>query len=115
MDKLFVYGTLKPGFSNNFILTDIGGHFFKATLWGFQFDKKWEKETGYPGLIKTKSTDKVEGFVFVSKNLSKYWDALDIFETKAYQRIETPIELEDNSKTIAFVYIINSEFDLSNF
>ena len=66
MDKLFVYGTLKPGFSNHYILKEIGGDFIEASLFGFRYDEIWEKQTGYPGVIESKSASRVDGFLFTS-------------------------------------------------
>lgn len=114
-NALFVYGTLQPGQSNEHVLKNLNGKFEKATLSGFTFDRIWEQQSGYPGLIKAKPTNKVSGFLFTAVNLSKHWHILDSFETEMYQRIETSVTLEDNSKALAFVYIINSEFALSNF
>ncbi len=115
MDKLFVYGTLKPGCSNHNILKNIGGDCIKATLFGFELDNDWEKQTGYPGLIKSDAKSKVEGFLFVSENLNKNWDVLDSFETEAYSRKIVPITLNDNKKVNGFVYIVNINFDIHNF
>jgi gamma-glutamylcyclotransferase (GGCT)/AIG2-like uncharacterized protein YtfP len=113
--NLFVYGTLKPECSNNYILQDIGGDFYKAILHGFQFDKKWEKETGYPGLIESDNSVKVEGYVFVSENLKNNWKIIDDFETAAYLRKRVSVNLDNNKKVTAFVYIINTNFDIKNF
>lgn len=115
MDTLFVYGTLKPGFANHYILKNIGGAFFKATLYGFQFDRNWEKETGYPGLVESNKDSKVDGFLFVSKNLTQNLKVLDDFETEAYIRKIASITLKDGKKTEAFVYLINPNFDIKNF
>lgn len=114
MDKLFVYGTLKPGFPNHYILKNIGGSFIKATLFGFEYDKNWEKQTGYPGIITSEPTKKIDGFVFVSKNLKYNWKVLDDFETKAYTRKQVSISLH-NKKEEVFVYTINIDFDLNQF
>lgn len=115
MDKLFVYGTLKPNCFNHHILQKIGGDFFEATLYGFQLDKSWEKQTGYPGVIKSNTNAKVEGFLFTSKNLYRSWEVLDNFETDAYYRKMVPITLKNNRKVYAFVYVINLDFDINNF
>ncbi|WP_439131974.1 gamma-glutamylcyclotransferase family protein [Polaribacter sp.] len=115
MDKLFVYGTLKPGCSNHHILQNIGGDCIKATLFGFEFDKDWEKQTGYPGLIKSNFDAKVEGFLFVSENLKRNWEVLDGFETEAYTRKIVPITIKNNQKVNGFVYVINTNFDINNF
>lgn len=115
MDKLFVYGTLKPKFSNHYILEEIGGKCIEVTLFGYQFDKQWEKQTGYPGLIESDLNSKVDGFVFISDNLCNNLGVLDAFETDAYSRKIVPIHLKDNTIVDAFVYVININFDINNF
>lgn len=115
MDNLFVYGTLKPGFTNHYILKNIGGTFFKATLYEFQFDRNWEKETGYLGLVESNKDSKVDGFLFVSKNLTQNLKVLDDFETDAYTRKIVTITLKDGKQVEGFVYLINKNFDIKNF
>lgn len=114
-DTLFVYGTLRPGYANEHILKNIGGSFKEATISGFQFDKVWEKQTGYPGIIKSNSNATIKGILFTSKHLIYHWDVLDSFETDAYCRIEIPIKLNDNSIVNGCVYIINVDFNIHNF
>lgn len=115
MDKLFVYGTLKPGFSNHYILENIGGTCFEASLFGYQFDNEWERKTGYPGLMKGSLNSKIEGFVFISDNLTNNLMVLDDFETEAYIRKIVPVHLKNNTIVDAFVYLININFDVNNF
>lgn len=115
MNKLFVYGTLKPGCSNHYILEQIGGNSIEAKLYGYQFDENWERKTGYPGLIKGDVNAEIEGFLFISENLTKSWSILDEFETEAYSRIIVPIAIENNTAVNGFVYIINLNFDIENF
>lgn len=114
MDKLFVYGTLQPNHSNHYILQNIGGVCEKATLFGYQFDKEWENQTGYPGIIKSDSS-KVKGYLFTSKKLQENLQLLDDFETEAYMRKIVPITLNDNTNVNAYVYAINLEFNIKNF
>jgi len=113
--NLFVYGTLQPEQANNYILEEIGGSFVKATLFGYDFDRIWQKQTGYPGIIYKKSDCKVEGHLFTSKNLMNFWVDIDNFETKAYKRIPVSVLQKDDIKTEAYVYIINKNFNLTNF
>lgn len=112
--RLFVYGTLKPDCENNYILKEIGGAFTKATLFGFTFDKKWERKTGYPGLIASHTKSHVEGYLFTSANLEHSWSIIDNFETNMYNRIEIVIKLINNLQITAYTYIINPDFKISN-
>jgi gamma-glutamylcyclotransferase (GGCT)/AIG2-like uncharacterized protein YtfP len=114
MDKLFVYGTLKPGFPNHYILKNIGGDFVEASLFGYKFDRIWQKQTGYPGIVEGLSNEKINGFLFISEKLNKNWKVLDDFETKAYIRKKVSISL-NNEKVNAYVYAININFDINNF
>ena len=110
-----MYGTLKPGFPNHYILENIGGECLEAALFGYQFDKQWESKTGYQGLIKADLSSKVKGFVFVSDNLSDNLKILDDFETEAYIRKVVSVHLKNNTIIDAFVYAININFDVNNF
>lgn len=115
INRLFVYGTLQPEQKNHYILKNVGGEFVKATLFGYQFNKKWELKTTYPGLTKSSTFNKVEGYLFTSKNLSHYLPVIDAFETNAYVREIVSITLNNNSKVDAYVYLINSDFNLNYF
>lgn len=113
--RLFVYGTLKPGFENNYILAEIGGVFDKATLFGYTLDNNWEKQTGYPGLVKSDSKSKVAGYLFTSKKLTYNWDVIDNFETNMYIRSKVTVVIDSDVQIDAYTYIINANFNISNF
>lgn len=104
IEYLFVYGTLAPGRANEHKLEAIGGNWKNATVTGFLRDEGWGSEMGYPGIELDKKVEKVEGFVFISENLSDYWQALDEFEGKAYQRVLTNVVLEDGTNINAYIY-----------
>lgn len=111
-ERLFVYGTLKPGFENNYILAEIGGEFVKATLLGYTLDSNWENKTGYPGLTKSDSKSKVEGYLFTSENLDQNWDVIDSFETNMYKRAMVSVVINDDIHVDAYAYLINTNFNI---
>lgn len=103
-DKLFVYGTLKPGESNHHLLSSISGSWEKATVRGEHRDVGWSAEMHYPGVILDDNGDKIEGYVFTSENLSNHWDDIDRFEGNDYRRVKTNVELEDGQIVEAYIY-----------
>ena len=109
MQKLFVYGTLRPGQPNEHILKEIGGQWKKGYIWGELFEEGWGAELGSPGIRLKNKTDKVEGYVFYSDNLSDHWKQLDSFEGEAYERVMVEVELiEENQKVDAFIYVLKN-------
>lgn len=107
MEKLFVYGTLRPGKPNEHILKKIGGSWKQAYVWGKLFKEGWGAEMGFPGIRLDHPTEKIEGYVFYSDKLTENWDMLDDFEGEAYQRINTEVTLtKENEKTEAFIYVL---------
>ena len=107
INKLFVYGTLCPGRPNEHILKNIGGSFQKASVRGKLYAEGWGAAMGYPALLPDETADKVEGYVFSSENLEKYWAHLDEFEGEAYKRELIKVELEDSSFIEAYLYALN--------
>ena len=104
IERLFVYGTLGPGRPNEHVLTAIGGSWLNASVTGFLRNEGWGAELGFPGIDLDKNSTQIQGFVFVSENLSEHWDTLDSFEGEAYQRVLTHVSLEDNSIVEAYIY-----------
>ncbi len=107
-EKIFVYGTLGLGGPNEHILTKIGGSWLKGTVKGILIEEGWGAEMGYPGLKIDPKGELINGFVFSSDNLQKYWQELDDFEGSAYQRVMTSIEAECGDLVEAYVYILKN-------
>ena len=105
-ERLFVYGTLGPGRPNEHVLADIGGTWQSASVTGRLRQAGWGAEMGFPGLDLDDQGDEIEGFLFVSENLSTQWEILDAFEGEGYQRVSTRVMLEDKSTVNAFIYTL---------
>ena len=107
MEKLFVYGTLRPGEPNEYLLKKIGGSWKKGYVWGKLFAEGWGANMGYPGVRLEDKIEQVKGYVFYSDRLGEYWEELDDFEGPAYQRIKTTVILaEEDEEVEAFIYAI---------
>lgn len=104
--KLFVYGSLQPGGSNEHILADIKGEWKPGFVKGKLLKKGWGSAIGYPGLILDETEGKVSGYVFSSEALSDKWDYLDMFEGEEYERKVTTVYLNDGEQVKAYVYVV---------
>ena len=103
MTPLFVYGTLRPGQSNAFILEKIGGEWQAGTIHGTFFESGWGAATGFPGVVLDPQGAAIEGFLFFSGSLQDHWQMLDDFE-EGYDRVLTDVTTPDGQKISAWVY-----------
>ena len=85
-DRLFVYGSLQPGGSNEHVLAKYKGEWLAAYVRGHLINIGWGANEGYPGLIPDGQGDTVHGFVFASASLPGLWAELDAFEGADYAR-----------------------------
>ncbi len=108
MDRLFVYGSLQPGGSNEHILADLKGEWKPGFVKGKLLKKGWGSAIGYPGLILDETEDEVSGYVFTSEKLSGKWDFLDKFEGEEYERKVTTVYLNDGEQVKAYVYAVRT-------
>ena len=110
MDRLFVYGSLRPGRENAHLLEQIGGSFEPGSILGKLYHDGWGALIGYPGVDICDPIDQIEGFVFTSKYLDKHWDQLDDFEGEEYIRTEVNVTLASGVQVIAWIYAIRSRW-----
>jgi len=107
-ERLFVYGTLGPGRPNEHILEAICGSWETASITGTMRHEGWGAELGYSGLVIDEQGEEIEGFLFVSQNLSDHWASLDRFEGEAYKRVPAKVRCEDGSTVDAYVYTLRA-------
>jgi gamma-glutamylcyclotransferase (GGCT)/AIG2-like uncharacterized protein YtfP len=89
IQRLFVYGTLKPGHANAHLLETIGGTWQPASVIGTLLPVGWGADQGYPALMPDENGAEVHGLVFTPERLAQHWRALDQFEGD-YERVLTP-------------------------
>lgn len=102
--RLFVYGTLAPGRSNEHVLADVQGEWQPATVMGTLFPEGWGAAVGYPGIILDRHGSEVAGFLLSSERLTEHWTRLDEFEGEGYERVLTTVKLEDETDVDAYIY-----------
>lgn len=106
INSLFVYGTLQPNQSNNYILESIGGSYQKAFIYG-EFDSiGWGLTGGYPAVRLSETLNKVEGYLFTSSELQFNLNELDYFEGDRYKRVQVDA-ITDNGIQKAYIYVLN--------
>ena len=81
-NKLFVYGTLIPGRENHQILKDVEGNWGKFSVNGSIVEIDGLKY--FQWIPKEKEI--IEGQLFESNNIIKYWKEIDRFEGQKYER-----------------------------
>ena len=105
IQRLFVYGTLAPGQSNEHILRGINGTWQKATVSGALHSTGWGATGGYPAIVLSEDGDEISGFLFSSNELSEHWIMLDQFEGEAYKRVLATVMLKDDIAMDAYLYV----------
>ena len=106
MERLFIYGSLQPGGSNEHVLAAIGGEWEPAVIKGNLIEAGWGASMGYPGLVIDESGNDVHGHVFASSKLSAKWAYLDEFEGEEYERIVASVTLLSGEQVKAHVYVL---------
>lgn len=104
MQYLFVYGSLKRGEENAYVLENIGGDWIPATLQGRLYPEGLATTYGYPALVVDAEGDEVQGYVFSSARLPQHWQQLDDFEGEGYQRRAVQVTLTGGQQLDAYVY-----------
>jgi len=104
MNRLFVYGSLQPGGSNEHVLDAVDGTWEAATVQGRLVEEGWGARLGYPALVLDDAGEEVPGFVFSSAGLEAKWEYLDEFEGVEYERVVTCARLPSGESVEAYVY-----------
>lgn len=107
--RLFVYGSLQPGGSNEHVLAAIGGRWQPATVRGRLLEAGWGASLGYPGLVLDETAGEVRGYVFSSPHLEHRWAELDDFEGEEYERVAAQVTLGSGERVEAQVYAIRAQ------
>ncbi len=106
MERLFVYGSLQPGASNEHHLADLDGEWQPAVVRGRLVEAGWGAHIGYPALVLDDEGEEVSGHVFASPQLGDAWARLDAFEGEAYRRVETMVTVDSGERVRAHLYVL---------
>ena len=101
---LAMYGTLRPGEPNHWVVRSIAGTWTEGTIRGWAFDVTWGAAAGCPGLVLDPEGPLVEVSVLRSDRLPSHLQEIDDFEGPGYRRVETDVALTDGTVITAAVY-----------
>ncbi|HXH77022.1 gamma-glutamylcyclotransferase family protein [Nocardioides sp.] len=105
MQRLFVYGSLAPGASNEHVLADVDGQWEPASVTGALVDEGSAFEQGYPAIVLSMDGPVVDGLLFSSDDLAEHWARLDEFEGEDYERVTVRARRQDGQPVAAHVYV----------
>lgn len=111
MERLFVYGTLRPGHENAFILENIGGEWLAGQVNGTFYARGWGEAADFPGIVLDADGMPVDGYLFVSDNLTAHWPMLDAFEA-GYDRVEVLVTTLTGEQVTAWVYQLQPRVEI---
>ncbi len=105
---LIIYGSLAPDRPNHSKIKHIAGCWKKGIIKGKLENKGWGADLGYGGFKHTniKEQEVIEAFILFSNELDKYWQFIDEFEGKEYNRILVKYELENGEIGIGNIYAL---------
>jgi len=106
-ERLFVYGTLRPGESNEHYLSAIAGRWMDASIKGIHFPEGYGATVGYPVIVPSQHGPAISGLVLEAEFSLAQWQMLDDFETEAYERVIQPVTTLEGAQIDAFVYVLN--------
>jgi len=104
MQALAVYGTLRPGESNHWLLRPIAGEWVAGTVRGYEFEIGWGPVEGYPGIMLDKGGQDIKVEVLISNHLDGHIGEIDDFEGPGYRRVKCVATLDDGRLVDAWIY-----------
>lgn len=107
INRLFVYGTLGPGQSHEYLLQAVAGQWQKAFVHGKLYPQGVGPTRGYPAVELATDGNKIDGFVYFSRQLPSLWPQLDSYEGKGYKRVVTKARLQNTHVTNVYIYVLD--------
>jgi gamma-glutamylcyclotransferase (GGCT)/AIG2-like uncharacterized protein YtfP len=102
---LAVYGTLRRGGSNHWVIARIAGEWLRGTVRAYSFDITWGPADGYPGLIPHPEAPLVDVDVLISDELPRRWREIDDFEGAGFERRPIDVALDDGTTLTAEIHV----------
>ena len=104
---LAVYGTLRPGEENHWMVRNIEGDWLAGRVHGWTYTIGWGPAEGHPGLTLSPEGSTVDVAVLRSDRLERHWREIDDFEGPGYRRVETEVSLDtgtDSTSVMSWIY-----------
>ncbi len=108
---LAVYGTLRPGEVNAFVLLDMPGQWMDGFVRGYLYEITWGPAEGYPGVTLDPDGQLVPVSVLLSDRWPKDFWKVDRFEGPGYERRPT-ILYDTDGETLGEVSIYETLTDV---
>ncbi|MEM7094674.1 MAG: gamma-glutamylcyclotransferase family protein [Actinomycetota bacterium] len=108
---LAVYGSLRPGEPNHWVVNRIRGEWRPGTVRGWAFEITWGPAEGFDGFIPDADGAQIDVDVLFSEELPKKWREIDDFEGAGYERKVVEVRLDDGSLLKASAYVALTEVD----
>ena len=67
------------------------------------YERGWGAAADFPGIVLDNNGPRVDGYLFLSANLSAHWPMLDAFE-EGYDRVAVDVTTEDGQRVTAWIY-----------
>ena len=109
---LAVYGTLRPGAVNHFVVKDLPGDWVEASVRGYLYEITWGPAAGYLGLSLDDNGHLVPVSVLTSPALADYLWRVDRFEGDGYQRRSTAVYDASGATRLGFASIYEAKTDI---
>ncbi|WP_456432307.1 gamma-glutamylcyclotransferase family protein [Nitratifractor sp.] len=109
INRLFVYGTLRPGESASSLLEGIEGDWERGRVQGFVDPRGWGLTGGYPALILSEEGEGIDGMLFTSPSMPRILPQLDAYEGEEYIRSVAWVERDTGERVRAWVYLLRPD------
>jgi gamma-glutamylcyclotransferase (GGCT)/AIG2-like uncharacterized protein YtfP len=110
MNRLFVYGTLRPGDANAHFLNTLDGSWTQARVRGRLYSNGIGPTLGYPALQLDDDGDWIKGMLLCSDQLETIWQRLDEFEGEGYVRSMTIVTLPNGQDLETYIYALDETY-----
>jgi gamma-glutamylcyclotransferase (GGCT)/AIG2-like uncharacterized protein YtfP len=102
MERLFVYGTLRRVILMPIFWTTLAENGCRLCA-GSVLRTRLGSGGGFSGIIVDNNGPRVDGYLFLSADLSAHWPMLDAFE-EGYDRVAVDVTTEDGQRVTAWIY-----------
>lgn len=108
---LAVYGSLRPGEANHWVVSRIPGEWVAGSVRGWAFEITWGPAEGYDGFVPDADGADTPVDVLLSEALPNRWREIDDFEGSGYERRAIEVQLADGRVVDASIYVALTEVE----
>ncbi len=105
VERLAVYGTLRPGRANHHHVSQIPGRWLTGVVRGHLVQAGWGAGMGFPGITLDPTAPQVAVDIVESAELHEHWQRLDAFEGPGYVRTRVAVSTHEGAMQ-AWIYAL---------